>query len=147
MKINVTINEVSHENLVDLFSTAIFYNYKWMAYYDYDTYERYAKSEGDCFEDKLARLLLKGFSITIGDSLAEDEEDVYGNLEHYWDEDEECMMYTVKLSDVISGLEKASKNYNHLERVLMLAHDPSQMDIYDADILLQYIVFGEYIYC
>lgn len=146
MKINVEIREVSHENLVDLLSTALYGNHRWCADYDIDTYNKNIEGKEDwCFEDKLAAMLIHGYPIQISDMYAEDKDDFYGKLIHRYDEVNGCMDYDVYMSDIIAGLKKAWDK-GEAVKVLDLANEPENLDMWDADILLQYIVFGDYIY-
>lgn len=146
MKINVTIKEVDHENLVDLLSTALYGNDKFYSDYDRDWFIEHCKREdGDCIEDAMAKVLLAGGKIEISDRYAEGADDSYGTLSHKWDSENWCMDYDVTLQDVVNGLQKAADD-GESERVYNLANDAGQLDMYDADVLLQYIVFGECIY-
>jgi len=146
MKINFEIREVSHENLVNLFSTALYGNNKWCADYDVDTYLKCDGAEkNECLEDKLARMLLNGYPVQISDMYAEDETDFHGELKHRYDKENCCMDYDVYMSDIIAGLKKACDKGESV-KVLDLANEPENLDMWDADILLQYIVFGDYIY-
>lgn len=147
MKAKIIISEITHDDLVDLFSTALYGNYSWSADYDSKFYrEKCDAKEDDCYEDKLAKCLLNGGTIEIGDRNAEDASDVYGNNKRvYWDDEQEIMIYPITLKDIKKGLEKAYEN-GQAERVNWLINEPCQMDMIDADVLLQYIVYGEVIY-
>lgn len=146
MKINVTIKEVDHENLVDLFSTGLYGNGKFYSDYDRDWFNEHCKKDdGDCYEDSMAKVLLAGGKIVISDRYAEGADDFYGTLPHKWDSEHWCMDYDVTLQDVVNGLQKAADD-GESERVYNLANDAGELDMWDADVLLQYIVFGEYIY-
>ena len=147
MKAKIIISEITHDDLVDLFSTALCGNYSWSADYDSKFYhEKCDAKEGDCYEDVLAKCLLNGGTIEIGDRNAEDASDVYGNNKRvYWDDEQEIMIYPITLKDIKKGLEKAYEN-GQAERVNWLINEPIQMDMIDADVLLQYIVYGEVIY-
>lgn len=147
MKIKIKITEVSYDNLVDLFSTALYGNNRWCVDYDVDTYNKNIEGKEDwCLEDKLAAMLIHGYPIQISDMYAEDKDEFYGKLIHRYDEVNCCMDYDVYMSDIIKGLEEASKNSTSIKYVLDLCDDPAQLDVFDADTLLQYIVFGEQIY-
>lgn len=147
MKIKIKIIEVSHDNLVDLFSTALYGNDRWCVDYDIDTYMKCKNiKQGECLEDKLARLILEGYPIQISDMYCDGEDEYYGKLMHRYDQVNNCMDYDVYLSDIIKGLEEASKNSTSIKYVLDLCDDPAQLDMFDADTLLQYIVFGKQIY-
>ena len=55
------------------------------------------------------------------------------------------MTYPITLKDIKRGLKKAYE-CGQSERVNYLVNDPGQMDMIDADVLLQIIVYGEVIY-
>ena len=156
MKANVTINEVNHEDLVDLFSTAI-YDSHWFSV-DYD--DSADKNEDDCYEDVIAKILLNGGSVRITDF--ETDGDVYGNLPHELDEQTGNVTYWVTLADVIRGLERsANGSFNAGEddsdwrdrqisfakrSFNAFANDDRDWDAITADCLMHIIVFDEVIY-
>lgn len=147
MKAKIFISDFTHDDLVTLFSTALYGNDAWAVDYDNEIYEwNCVTSKDDCLEDKLAKLLLGGYTIEMSDRYSESEKDVYGNNKHvYWDEEHEIMAYPIGLSDIKAGLEKAYEN-GQGERVNCLINEPEEMDMIDADVLMQYIVYGEVIY-
>lgn len=146
MKMKVKIEDISHDDLVNLFSTALYANDLWYCDYDYDWLKQHCTIEaGDCIEDKFAKVLLAGGSLEISDREA-GEFVFYGDLPHKWDEENDCMVYTVTLDDIRKGLEKACNDYNMTVQVYDLMNDPAEIDMYDASNLLQVIVFGECIY-
>lgn len=147
MKARISISDFTHDDLVNLLSTALYGNDAWCVDYDKETYEwDCVTSKDDCLEDKLAKLLLVGYTIEMSDRYSESEEDVYGDNKHvYWDEEHEVMTYPITLLDIKEGLEKAYEN-GEAERVNCLINEPEQMDMIDADVLMQYIVYGEVIY-
>ena len=90
--------------------------------------------------------MLNGQHIIIGDRYSEEE--FYGDLPHRWDDENECMDYTVKLADIENGLNKAL-NYGGLPQkcVYNLCNtDKVDFDYPQALCLLQFILFGEEIY-
>lgn len=146
MNATVNISDINHEDLVNLFSTSLYGNNKWCVDYDRDEYEKECLTDSnDCIEDKIAKLLLAGCSIEISDLYSEDETDGYGKVMHAWDKENECMVYNITLEDVRKGLNKASRKGYH-KLVMDLAYEPGDLDMFDADLLLQFIVFGDYIY-
>ena len=147
MKAEVTITDISHENLVDLLSVSMYGSDRFFARVKKADYDK-VRTVGDCREDKLARTLLNGGRIHVYDCYAEGEDDFYGNpaLPHEWDEDDQTMRYVVTLADVEYGLSKAFEDKNAIDYVKHLMYDPCQMDFTEADILLQFILFGEQIY-
>lgn len=143
----VKIEDINHDDLVNLLSTALYGNNMWYCEYDADWYYEHCNDcEADCYDDKIARILLAGGSVEVSDRMAEDKDEVYGKLPHKWDEENDCMDYTVTLDDIRKGLEKACKDDNMTVQVYDLMNDPAEIDMYDASNLLQVIVFGECIY-
>ena len=67
MKTKITVTELDHEDLVNLLSTALYGSSWFEADYDNNIYKSLEIKEGDCFEDKLADMLLAGHKITIID--------------------------------------------------------------------------------
>lgn len=148
MKVEVTISDISQENLVDLFSVALYGSDRFFARVKRKDYEP-LRCAGDCIEDKLAKVLLNGGSIYVFDKYADDENDFYGNpvaLTHEYSEEDEAMCYTVKLPDVEDGLARAYESQYACDYLKHLMYDPCQMDITEADALLQFVLFGEVIY-
>lgn len=146
MYLNMKVKELTQEDLVNLFSTALYGNNKWCVWYDKGEYEKECEpNSSDCIEDKLAKLLLAGCCIEISDMYSEDKTDFYGNGRHAWDKENGCMVYNINLDDVRKGLNKASRKGYH-KLVMDLAYEPGDLDMFDADLLLQFIVFGDYIY-
>ena len=86
MKIKTTIESITHDDLVELFSTALYGSDIFGVDYDAEVYNHCPDKKGnDCLEDKIARILLNGGSITISDLYADDENDFYGELRHEYD--------------------------------------------------------------
>lgn len=145
MKIKTTVLELTHDDLVELFSTAL-YGSEWLGtIYDSIEYNSLPdKNDNDCLEDKLARLLLAGKTIEICDYYAEDSADRYGALDARWDDERECMCYNVSLNDILNGLNNAA-NTKAFYRYVHSDED-GQFDNIDAEELVQYILFEEGIY-
>lgn len=153
-KKQVTITEITHDDLVNLFSTALYDS----TYLDADYPKSDIYEEDDCYEDKLAKALLNGQTIVVRDTYAEGC--VYGNLPYEIegceeDEDIANVAYKVTLEDVKKGLEKAGSgtfkiNFDGEEEFGVKAFDMfANEDFFDlayADCLMQIIVFGELIY-
>lgn len=100
---------------------------------------------GDCYEDKLAKVLLEGGKVTITDYDAEDEDDYYGKLPHRWG----CgmMQYDLTLMDIEYGIGRAIDSGGWECKIDMhLIHEPEQLDLNEGYSLLQFIVFGEIVY-
>jgi hypothetical protein len=158
LKNNVEIIDITHEDLVNLFSTALYGSSYLSAEYDKDFYNSIPKDkkEGDCFEDHIADVLLNGGEIYIYDAYSEGE--VYsknGELikEEYGDE--EYAQYTLTLTDIIEGLQRAAngtyKTNNDTKFIRQCFNEFAEEDCYDldltdADALMQIITFNELIY-
>lgn len=147
--------ELSHNDLVNLFSTALYGS----SYLTADYVEAINPCEEDCFEDTLAKNLLRGQTITVTDWYA--EEDVYGKLPHYKAGKDGEVSYEVSLEDIKRGLEKAADgtfnagNDEWTEQTKRSAkvsfdsfmdEDACDFDLVRADILMQIILFDEIIY-
>ena len=142
MKINVKITELNHDDLVTLFSAALYGNPAFNV--NYTEEERNAVMlPDDCYEDIIARMLLAGMAIHVEDIYADDDEKYREDAT--WNPERETMVYDIDYNDVIEGLALAAIN-GEMERVNRLATDDFAFDMIDADILLQYITFGEHIY-
>lgn len=154
MKTQVKITEITHDDLVDLFSTALYGS----SYLRADYEESIEYDEKDCFEDILANILLHDGSIKITDYYAEGC--VYGSLPHEIDEDEN-VTYLVTYDDIRRGLERASdgtfnagddKWTEQTKRSARVSFDSFNnedrydLDLVRADILMQIILFNEIIY-
>ena len=158
LKNTVEIIDITHEDLVILFSTALYGSSYLSAEYDKDFYNSIPKDkkEGDCFEDHLADVLLNGGEIYIYDAYSEGE--VYsknGELikEEYCDE--EYAQYTLTLTDIIEGLQRAAngtyKTNNDDKFIRQCFNEFADeyhynLDMTDADALMQIIIFNELIY-
>ena len=139
MKFELKVTEITHDELVSVFSMLYTTNDFQFAY----NKKNYAqipedKREGDCLEDKVADSLLNGFKVAITDTYAEGE--VYGkNLEHEIDDDG-AVTYYVGLQDFLNGF----SNKDAMDHVKDLADEND--DYTTAYCLIQYVLFGEQIY-
>ena len=137
MKTKITVTEINHEELVDLLSTAL-YDSSWFgADYDSDTYKKLENTTGECFEDKLADMLLSGHQITITDYEAEGESYSSKCTKITADGD---AVYKVGLEDFLK-VASTKTGFQLLSEVL-----DGTGDYYTADAFLQRVVFGEEIY-
>lgn len=151
MTTKTIVTDLSHDDLVNLISCATSGS-SWLGV-DYNRREwnelnEIVKTKDPCFEDKVADLLLANKSIVLYDMYAEDENDFFGNLPHYYDENG-YMCYTITLQDILSGLEKAGSIQNgwvHKCLDAFALDDGYNLDLSSADCLIQYIMFGDYIY-
>jgi hypothetical protein len=158
LKNNVEIIDITHEDLVNLFSTALYGSSYLSAEYDKDFYNSIPKDkkEGDCFEDHIADVLLNGGEIYIYDAYSEGE--VYSKNGELIKEEyggEEYAQYTPTLTDIIEGLQRAAngtyKTNNDTKFIRQCFNEFAEDDCYDldltdADALMQVITFNELIY-
>ena len=158
LKNNVEIIDITHEDLVNLFSTALDGSSYLSAEYDKDFYKSIPKDkkEGDCFEDHIADVLLNGGEIYIYDAYSEGE--LYSKNGELIKEEyggEEYAQYTLTLTDIIEGLQRAAngtyKTNNDTKFIRQCFNEFAEDDCYDldltdADALMQVITFNELIY-
>lgn len=141
MTFNVQVTGVTHEELVNLFSTAFYGNEYMGANYDKNELNQIPedKREGDCFEDFLADMILNGKSIQVTDYLAEGED--YGCLNCYPAEyDDEFIVYDLELEDILKGL-SSEVNFRMMQEI-----QSGEGDMFTAYTLIQRIIFGIEIY-
>lgn len=149
MKTHTTITDFTQEDLVDLLCTAT-YGSSWLEIYCPDR-EGLSIAATDCCEDVWAKALLAGKKIECIDHYAEGE--VYGPLGHV-DEDEDGV-YLISLSDIITGVQNAldgtypdeagTKDWAQ-ECALHYIEGEGELDLPEAECLLQIIMFGDVIY-
>lgn len=156
MKIKTTITEINKEDLVNLFSTALYGNEWLVADYDRKKYKSLF-DENDCFEDKLAKIILSGGDIELIDKNSCDENDgAYGNNNRtYYDKEWEAYVYPINFADIGVGLQNAldgdvtchcDEESWLKEAALRFINDSSEFDLVDADALMQSIMFNELVY-
>lgn len=149
MKTNATITELSHEDLVDLLSTASFGS-AWLSCQTGELSRVEIKS-GDSREDVWAKALLAGHKIKCYDYYAEGE--VYGTNGKVLKDD--VAVYFIGLDDIKRGLEKArSGDFTGSENDKRWAaecynyflHERYSLDLPAAECLMQIIMFNEVVY-
>ena len=149
MKTKVELCDICHEDLVNLFSTALYGStYLECDYHVWDNDDVVTFKERDCFEDKIARCLLSGKQVVMIDHEAEDESEGYGELDYYWDTYYNCMCYPIGLDDIKQGVEKMLDGDDTWLRRCARAwvYEQDDFDLEMADTIIQYIMFGEVIY-
>lgn len=160
MKTKTIITEINHDDLVNLFSTALYGSQYWGVDYDTNGFRKIPNPDDcECIEDKLAKMLLNGKPITIYDMYAEDEEDFHGDLWHQWDGDNGTMDYLVNLKDIEKGLQKCldgtfkvndgcDEEISYMRKCVtnLIDSENGDLDLYEAQNILQVIVFGKIIY-
>lgn len=138
MKAKILVTELSHEELTDLLSTSLYGSSWFEARYDKEVYKSLNNKNGDCFEDKLADMLLAGHKITIVDTMAEGES--YSNKFVGFGLDGDCVKYEIGLNDILKTA-SSKTGYELLKDVLS-----GEGDYFTADAFLQRVVFGKEIY-
>ena len=138
MKTEIKVTELEHEDLVDILSTALYGSTWFDASYDKNIYEKLEKTHGECFEDKLADMLLNGHKITITDMEAEGES--HSKKFVRFEGKHQNAVYEVELNDFLK-VASTKKGFRLLEDVLS-----GEGDYYTADAFLQRVVFGEEVY-
>lgn len=144
MKANINITELSHEDLVNILSGALYGSTWLLADYDRDLLAEIPahKKEGVCFEDHLADMLLNGYCIYLLDGYAEGE--VYlkegRDPETIYIDDDGNALYPIVLQDILSAC-SSEKGYKLLAEILS-----GEGDYFTANNLLQIAMFGEIIY-
>lgn len=136
MKTKITVTELTHDDLVNLLSTALYGSTWFEASYNEIVYRSLSKTEGECFEDALADMLLNGHKITITDYEAEGEK--YSNKFVRFVGD--AAEYEVSLKDFLNTA-STKRGFKLVEEVLS-----GDGDFWTADSFLQRVVFGEEIY-
>ena len=156
MKTKTTIEDLTQEDLVNLFSTALFGSNYLSVYYEADV--DYDKD--DCHEDIIAKILLNGGDVCITDAYADGCH--YGNLRYEFNEDYDAT-YRVRYIDIWRGLERAANGTFNLREDVgadfadrnetfakrsfnAFAYDEREWDAITADCLMQIILFNEIIY-
>lgn len=120
----IRLTLLKEDNLIDLLSTA-FYNSSWFTAYIPDEYKHLVNLNSECREDKWADVLKKGGKICVVD----------------WEEDEK---HLIDLNDICNGLIKLQEEHLHVyARVMTFDGDA---DFYDADAVIQYAIFGKWVY-
>ena len=171
MKADITINkiEITHDDLVMLFSTALYGDYTFSVYVD-EQNKPLKEGEGDCYEDKLANVLLKGGYICVAvDEEADNDKKRVDNVSkvlqiaEYTEESRSLYhgypvetIYTPVYHIDMARIEQAfkeilskkttSKYSNDLYKNYEATFVDEDGDFYDAWNIFQYIVFGDIIY-
>lgn len=138
MRTEIKVLSFTHDDLVNLLSTALYGSSWFYAEYDRTIYDTLKKTKGDCFEDKLADMLLAGHKITIVDMDAEGVK--YSDKCVRIDDEDESAVYEVKLEDFLQ-IASTKDGYNLVTEVLS-----GDGDFWTADAFLQRVVFGEEVY-
>ena len=171
MKADITINnvEITHDDLVTLFSDALYGDYTFDVYVD-EKNNSLKEGEGDCYEDKLANVLLNGGYICVAaNEEADNSKDRVDNVSDVlqiaeFDEETRRLypghpvetIYTPVYHIDMARVEQAFKEilskkttgkysdglYQNYEATFV----DEDGDFFDAWNIFQYIVFGDVIY-
>lgn len=146
MKIKTVVTEFTHDDLVNLLSTAA-YGSDWLSFsVPFMSGREIEKVKGETREDYMARILLAGLPIFFNDYYAEDENDFYGDIRHFWGGH---MTYEVTLEDIKRGVARAMDNGGYI--LSYVSHwadlECADFDLTEAEAIMQWIVFGEEVYC
>lgn len=162
MKTKTTITELSHDDLVNLFSTALYGSSYLSANYTIEDRKSVDVSDADCYEDIIAKILLSGKSVEVTDNYAEGCS--YGSLPYKFQDkgdDDSPVIYFVNLESIKRGLERAAdgtfnvgddewteqtKRNARVSFDSFMDEDRCDFDLVRADILMQIILFNEIIY-
>ena len=156
MKTQTTITDLTKEDLVNLFSTALYGSNYLSVEYD----ESVEYNEQDCHEDIIANILLNGGAVSVTDSYADGCH--YGKLRWEYNEDYD-VTYHVRFIDIWQGLERAANGTFNLRPDVgatfaesnlecakrsfnAFAFDEREWDYNTADCLMQIILFDEIVY-
>lgn len=142
MNVTVKILGLTLDELSDIISTT-FYGNEYMAI----DYEGNPSTFHDCFEDKVAQVLLDGGTILvtdqattiIDDDQAQLNDGTYGDLPKYVDNDG-YVTYKVTLEDILKG----ASSFECLEMIQSLLN--GEGDMYTGWNLFQMIIFGDIVY-
>ena len=154
MNIKAKVSEITHDELVNLFSTAFFGSYNFLATYDEGKYRHLFKF-GDAFEDKLARIVMGKGSFIVYDRGSNAEDEPYGDLKSFFNEANGMIGYRVDINAIRKGLNRifnGQTNDPNMKFKLMryaidmMDSDSSEFDMDEADALMQVILFNEVIY-
>ena len=137
MELQFKVNSLSHDDIVEILSSACLGNEYISVRYDKSLLNE-IKSKSDYFEDNAANLLLAGKHIYVIDWDADGQ--AYGDLPHSELEDN-VLKYRVTLEDFIKGM-----NTKEAMPYVYQLYEDGVLTSYNAYMLLQIIVFGEEIY-
>ena len=123
MKTTIKITELTHTELSDFLCTALFQSF-W-ANVDYDVKDEEGIEMAATIEEAMASILLNGKTITISDK-------------------EDGQEWKVGLDTLLKGFDKVAENRDYRHHVWNFI--TQDYDYYDADIILQFAIFGKETY-
>ena len=141
MESEIRVTKLTHDDLVNILSTALYANDIIGASYNNKIYESLENTNGHCFEDKLADMLLAGHSIRFYDyeAYGESHSDKCIGFEDDYDEDS-IGVYEVCLQDFLDTA-STKEGYRLVNEAIS-----GEGDYYIAFNFLQRLLFGEEIY-
>lgn len=148
-EITITVKSMEHGELVNLLSTALEGSSWFGASYNREIYESLKFTQGYCFEDKLADMLLSGHQITITDYEADGES--YSSKCTRITADGNAV-YKIGLDDILKvastpiGYDLLRKTIGYSEEMGDDHDEAPTGDFWTADAFLQRVVFGEEVY-
>ena len=171
MKADITINklDITHDDLVTLFSSALYGDSTFDVYVDEKNKPLKIKGEGDCYEDYLANVLQNGGYICVAvNEEADNSKDRVDNVSDVleiagFDEEERRLypghpietiytpVYHVDMKRIEEAFKeilskKTRKNNDYLYKNYEATFVDEDGDFYDAWNIFQYIVFGDVVY-
>lgn len=151
IKRNTEITNITHDDLVKLFSTALYHSATFEVDMDRDFYNMLSekKKHGLRKEDKMADIILNGGNIFVYDK--NDDGTPLSDIGTVIDNgsDEPYVLYTINMKNIIDGLSScANGDRGDYEQECFenYLHNSREFDQGDADVLFQNIVFKETIY-
>lgn len=150
----IKVVEISNQELADFLETALYGANDFSVEFDENFYAKipYEQKTEEFTCNKCADILKYGGSIDITDCES-DNDDVFGNLPHKntdWG-----VSYTVTLEDIMSGIDRALNGTYKVSSFLESANvkdsanrivEGEDYDQYDAQLIMQVILFDEVIY-
>ena len=147
MKTEIIVTKLTKDDLSNIISTATYGDdsFDILVPDEYKELKTRGGNENDCWEDKLANVLLSGGKIDIVD-MEDEYDDAGARLEpkvHHLEEYDECYYpaYRVGLEDFLEGC-STEEGYGYAKELLV----DEEGDFYTASNLIQIIIFGEVVY-
>ena len=150
MKTQTIVTGITHDDLVNLFSTAT-YGSEWLSIVaPVGAKEGLDITEDDFREGVWAKVILAGKKLFFYDYYAEDEDEHYGNLPYKYKRNgdgDKIMRYEFTLEDIEKGIAKCLDLGGwEAECARDLIEHEGDLDLPEAEAIMQVIIFGETIY-
>lgn len=147
MKTEIKVTQLTKDDLCNIISTATYgdNSFDILVPDEYQKLKTLGGNEDDCWEDKLANVLLNGGKIDIVD-MGDEYGDADVRLEpkvHHLEEYNECYYpaYRVGLEEFLEGC-STDEGYEYAKELLI----DEDGDFFTAYNLIQIIIFGEVVY-